>query len=256
MFTPFESELQWISLFNTKKSLNLVHLWPNVKCAVHWAALKEGASSFLDFYSPLFICFVSCSTYQAALHIKMLVGASAGGECESSWPWFPHAVCSSRHYGGKMHKGTLIFDIPPVLITYLVSLDCAVPLVLRGSAPQQDVKMSLTLALSMFLYLQVIRKGEVSCCWICTTCKDNEYVQDEFTCKACELGWWPDEELAGRPDKNLKNPAFFLFSQPVLLTYLCECWLSIQRSIFLPYVYCPSVALQPLHLFSSFGYQK
>lgn len=46
--------------------------------------------------------------------------------------------------------------------------------------------------------LQVIRKGEVSCCWICTACKDNEYVQDEFTCKACELGWWPDKELQGR----------------------------------------------------------
>lgn len=45
---------------------------------------------------------------------------------------------------------------------------------------------------------QVIRKGEVSCCWICTACKDNEYVQDEFTCKACELGWWPDKELEGK----------------------------------------------------------
>ncbi|XP_016296320.1 metabotropic glutamate receptor 1-like [Sinocyclocheilus anshuiensis] len=43
--------------------------------------------------------------------------------------------------------------------------------------------------------IKVIRKGEVSCCWICTACKDNEYVQDEFTCKACELGWWPDKEL-------------------------------------------------------------
>uniref|UniRef100_H3DPR0 Metabotropic glutamate receptor 5 n=1 Tax=Tetraodon nigroviridis TaxID=99883 RepID=H3DPR0_TETNG len=45
--------------------------------------------------------------------------------------------------------------------------------------------------------IKVIRKGEVSCCWICTACKDNEYVQDEFTCKACELGWWPDKELEG-----------------------------------------------------------
>ncbi|CAG5866721.1 unnamed protein product [Menidia menidia] len=45
--------------------------------------------------------------------------------------------------------------------------------------------------------IKVIRKGEVSCCWICTACKENEYVQDEFTCKACELGWWPDEELEG-----------------------------------------------------------
>ena len=54
----------------------------------------------------------------------------------------------------------------------------------------------------MPLCVQVIRKGEVSCCWICTTCKDNEYVQDEFTCKACELGWWPDDELAGRREKS------------------------------------------------------
>lgn len=46
--------------------------------------------------------------------------------------------------------------------------------------------------------LQVIRKGEVSCCWICTACKENEYVQDEFTCKACDLGWWPNAELTGR----------------------------------------------------------
>uniref|UniRef100_A0A673AIU0 Metabotropic glutamate receptor 1 n=1 Tax=Sphaeramia orbicularis TaxID=375764 RepID=A0A673AIU0_9TELE len=52
--------------------------------------------------------------------------------------------------------------------------------------------------------IKVIRKGEVSCCWICTTCKDNEYVQDEFTCKACELGWWPDDDLAGCEPLPLK----------------------------------------------------
>lgn len=52
--------------------------------------------------------------------------------------------------------------------------------------------------------IKVIRKGEVSCCWICTTCKDNEIVQDEFTCKACELGWWPDDELAGCQPLPLK----------------------------------------------------
>ncbi|XP_041831747.1 metabotropic glutamate receptor 1 isoform X2 [Melanotaenia boesemani] len=52
--------------------------------------------------------------------------------------------------------------------------------------------------------IKVIRKGEVSCCWICTTCKDNEIVQDEFTCKACELGWWPDENLEGCQPLPLK----------------------------------------------------
>ncbi|XP_028653717.1 metabotropic glutamate receptor 1-like isoform X2 [Erpetoichthys calabaricus] len=45
--------------------------------------------------------------------------------------------------------------------------------------------------------IKVIRKGEVSCCWICTPCKENEFVHDEFTCKACELGYWPNEELTG-----------------------------------------------------------
>ncbi|NWH37315.1 GRM1 protein, partial [Chloropsis hardwickii] len=45
--------------------------------------------------------------------------------------------------------------------------------------------------------IKVIRKGEVSCCWICTACKENEFVQDEFTCKACELGWWPNTDLTG-----------------------------------------------------------
>ncbi|XP_014061056.1 metabotropic glutamate receptor 1 isoform X2 [Salmo salar] len=45
--------------------------------------------------------------------------------------------------------------------------------------------------------IKVIRKGEVSCCWICTTCKDNEIVRDEFTCQACDLGWWPDDDLEG-----------------------------------------------------------
>uniref|UniRef100_A0A8C6RU38 Metabotropic glutamate receptor 1 n=1 Tax=Nannospalax galili TaxID=1026970 RepID=A0A8C6RU38_NANGA len=45
--------------------------------------------------------------------------------------------------------------------------------------------------------IKVIRKGEVSCCWICTACKENEFVQDEFTCRACDLGWWPNADLTG-----------------------------------------------------------
>ncbi|XP_053162207.1 metabotropic glutamate receptor 5 isoform X2 [Hemicordylus capensis] len=45
--------------------------------------------------------------------------------------------------------------------------------------------------------IKVIRKGEVSCCWTCTRCKENEFVFDEYTCKACELGSWPNPELTG-----------------------------------------------------------
>uniref|UniRef100_A0A8D0GM58 Glutamate metabotropic receptor 1 n=1 Tax=Sphenodon punctatus TaxID=8508 RepID=A0A8D0GM58_SPHPU len=43
-------------------------------------------------------------------------------------------------------------------------------------------------------------KGQIkvlSCCWICTACKENEFVQDEFTCKACDLGCWPNADLTG-----------------------------------------------------------
>lgn len=62
--------------------------------------------------------------------------------------------------------------------------------------------------LRMCFVLQVIRKGEVSCCWICTACKENEFVQDEFTCKACELGWWPNADLTGRAVSSLQTHSF------------------------------------------------
>uniref|UniRef100_A0A8B9MXL5 Glutamate metabotropic receptor 1 n=1 Tax=Accipiter nisus TaxID=211598 RepID=A0A8B9MXL5_9AVES len=65
--------------------------------------------------------------------------------------------------------------------------------------------------LRMYFALQVIRKGEVSCCWICTACKENEFVQDEFTCKACELGWWPNADLTGR-DINIESIVAVVFS--------------------------------------------
>ncbi|XP_056140865.1 glutamate receptor, metabotropic 5a [Lampris incognitus] len=45
--------------------------------------------------------------------------------------------------------------------------------------------------------IKVIRKGEVSCCWTCTPCKENEYVFDEYTCRACDLGAWPTDDLTG-----------------------------------------------------------
>ncbi|KAF7206511.1 metabotropic glutamate receptor 5-like [Nothobranchius furzeri] len=45
--------------------------------------------------------------------------------------------------------------------------------------------------------IKVIRKGEVSCCWTCTPCKENEFVFDEYTCQACVLGSWPTDDLKG-----------------------------------------------------------
>ncbi|KAJ7409343.1 metabotropic glutamate receptor 5 [Willisornis vidua] len=61
--------------------------------------------------------------------------------------------------------------------------------------------------------IKVIRKGEVSCCWTCTPCKENEYVSDEYTCKACQLGSWPNEDLteqrrATRLVKELEHKSY------------------------------------------------
>ncbi|XP_076844279.1 metabotropic glutamate receptor 1 isoform X2 [Brachyhypopomus gauderio] len=69
--------------------------------------------------------------------------------------------------------------------------------------------------------IKVIRKGEVSCCWICTTCKDNEFVQDEFTCTACELGWWPDQELAGCQPLPLKYLEWSSVESIVAVVFSC-----------------------------------
>lgn len=51
---------------------------------------------------------------------------------------------------------------------------------------------------------QVIRKGEVSCCWTCTPCKENEFVFDEYTCRMCELGSWPTDDLTGESTSTFR----------------------------------------------------
>uniref|UniRef100_A0A8D0AFT6 Metabotropic glutamate receptor 1 n=1 Tax=Sander lucioperca TaxID=283035 RepID=A0A8D0AFT6_SANLU len=60
--------------------------------------------------------------------------------------------------------------------------------------------------------IKVIRKGEVSCCWTCTPCKENEFVFDEYTCRACDLGFWPTYDLTGKHT---------LFMCLLLLYFLC-----------------------------------
>uniref|UniRef100_A0A8C9VEL4 Metabotropic glutamate receptor 1 n=1 Tax=Scleropages formosus TaxID=113540 RepID=A0A8C9VEL4_SCLFO len=82
--------------------------------------------------------------------------------------------------------------------------------------------------------IKVIRKGEVSCCWICTTCKDNEFVQDEFTCKACDLGWWPDEELAGCQPIPLKYLEWSNVESIVAVVFSC---LGILVTMFVTFIF-------------------
>ncbi|KAG8194669.1 hypothetical protein JTE90_003139 [Oedothorax gibbosus] len=40
-----------------------------------------------------------------------------------------------------------------------------------------------------------IQSESVKCCWVCVQCKENQFLEDEFTCKDCELGWWPNDNL-------------------------------------------------------------
>ena len=46
--------------------------------------------------------------------------------------------------------------------------------------------------------LQAIQTGGVKCCWVCSACKLNEFLLDEFTCEACPPGWLPNENLTGK----------------------------------------------------------
>ncbi|KAK7132936.1 hypothetical protein R3I94_014981 [Phoxinus phoxinus] len=82
--------------------------------------------------------------------------------------------------------------------------------------------------------IKVIRKGEVSCCWICTTCKDNEYVQDEFTCKACDLGWWPDDELAECKPLPLKYLEWSSVESIIAVVFSC---LGILVTLFVTFIF-------------------
>ncbi|XP_061169188.1 metabotropic glutamate receptor 5-like [Saccostrea echinata] len=36
---------------------------------------------------------------------------------------------------------------------------------------------------------------QTKCCWTCIPCKENEIMMDSNTCKACAVGWWPNEDL-------------------------------------------------------------
>ncbi|EMP39093.1 Metabotropic glutamate receptor 1 [Chelonia mydas] len=69
--------------------------------------------------------------------------------------------------------------------------------------------------------IKVIRKGEVSCCWICTPCKENEFVQDEFTCKACDLGWWPNADLTGCEPITVKYLQWSNIESIVAVVFSC-----------------------------------
>ncbi|XP_038078721.1 metabotropic glutamate receptor 1-like [Patiria miniata] len=39
-------------------------------------------------------------------------------------------------------------------------------------------------------------RDNVHCCWACVPCKTNQIMVDEFTCKECAKGQWPNENLS------------------------------------------------------------
>lgn len=40
-----------------------------------------------------------------------------------------------------------------------------------------------------------IQSDSVKCCWVCVPCQRNQFLEDEYTCKDCPLGWWPKDDL-------------------------------------------------------------
>ncbi|XP_039523390.1 glutamate receptor, metabotropic 5a [Pimephales promelas] len=81
---------------------------------------------------------------------------------------------------------------------------------------------------------QVIRKGEVSCCWTCTPCKENEFVFDEYTCRACELGSWPTDDLTGCEPIPVQ---FLLWGDPEPIAAVVFACLGLLATIFVTLVF-------------------
>lgn len=44
---------------------------------------------------------------------------------------------------------------------------------------------------------QKIQSDSVKCCWVCVPCRPREYLFDEFKCRACDKGWWPNADQTG-----------------------------------------------------------
>lgn len=105
----------------------------------HMNSPREGAASLLAALMSPSICFVSYPTYHPALHITVLLPASLGAECESSWPCFLNCVWSSRKKKKKWYKHMTDFDIPLWRITFLCrpEPECFKSLVMAWQVMQQ-----------------------------------------------------------------------------------------------------------------------
>lgn len=83
-----------------------------------------------------------------------------------------------------------------------------------------QIFVKLSLCKCDFLLLQSIQSKSVKCCWVCVACKENQFLEDEFTCMDCALGWWPNENLTG----------MYIHFITILLPFLCfiNCHIKIQ----------------------------
>ncbi|KAK2828356.1 hypothetical protein Q5P01_019390 [Channa striata] len=107
--------------------------------------------------------------------------------------------------------------------------------------------------------IKVIRKGEVSCCWTCTPCKDNEYVFDEYTCRACLLGSWPTDDLTGKHTlfwdtpvvKSSSRELCYIILAGICLGYLCTFSLIAKPHIVYCYLQRLGIGLSPAMSYSA-----
>uniref|UniRef100_A0A3P9PBX8 Glutamate receptor, metabotropic 5a n=1 Tax=Poecilia reticulata TaxID=8081 RepID=A0A3P9PBX8_POERE len=112
--------------------------------------------------------------------------------------------------------------------------------------------------------IKVIRKGEVSCCWTCTPCKENEFVFDEYTCRACILGSWPTDDLTEELSclvyrgfwdtpvvKSSSRELCYIILVGICLGYLCTFSLIAKPHIVYCYLQRLGIGLSPAMSYSA-----
>ena len=70
---------------------------------------------------------------------------------------------------------------------------------------------------------------ELSCCWKCSPCHDNEIVVNKTSCEQCPLNTWPDEEEALVCERI--PPTYLLWDNPISITLVTLTCVSLTLTI-------------------------
>lgn len=62
---------------------------------------------------------------------------------------------------------------------------------------------------------------QTKCCWTCIPCKENEIMMDSNTCKACPIGWWPNEELTACKEIDIEYLSWYDNEAVIVVAVSC-----------------------------------